>query len=78
MFTRGGFQNITEQLKGRKEVQVISTTGHGEFHARISKDESEISWELSYADLEGTIQQSHIHCGPPNNTGGISVWPDHA
>jgi CHRD domain-containing protein len=74
VFTQGGFQNITEQLTGLKEVPVISTTGHGEFHARISKDESEISWELSYADLEGTIQQSHIHLGPPNNTGGISVW----
>jgi CHRD domain-containing protein len=74
VFTQGGFQNITEQLTGLKEVQVISTTGHGEFHARISKDESEISWELSYADLEGAVQQSHIHFGPPNNTGGIAVF----
>ena len=74
VFTQGGFKDITEQLTGLKEVPVISTTGHGEFHARISKDESEIAWELSYADLEGTITQSHIHFGPPNNTGGISVF----
>jgi hypothetical protein len=29
---------------------------------------------LSYADLEGAVQQSDIHFGPPNNTGGISVF----
>ena len=73
-FTQGGFKLIAEQLTGLKEVQVVSTTGNGEFHARISNDEMEISWELSYADLEGTVQQAHIHFGPPNNTGGISVW----
>ena len=74
VFTQGGFKNITEQLTGLKEVPVISTTGNAEFQARISNDESQISWELSYADLEGAIQQSHIHFGPPNNTGGISVF----
>ena len=73
-FTQGGFKRITEQLTGFKEVPVISTTGHGEFHARISNDETEISWELSYADLEGAVQQAHIHFGPPNNTGNISVF----
>jgi hypothetical protein len=74
VFTQGGFKQISEQLTGLKEVPVISSTGQGEFHARISNDESEIVWELSYADLEGAIQQSHIHFGPPNNTGGISVF----
>jgi hypothetical protein len=74
VFTQGGFKRISEQLTGLKEVPVISSTGQGEFHARISNDESQIEWELSYADLEGAISQSHIHFGPPNNTGGISVF----
>jgi hypothetical protein len=74
VYTQGGFKNITEQLTGLKEVPVISTIGQGEFHARISNDDSQIEWELSYTDLEGGIQQSHIHFGPPNNTGGISVF----
>jgi len=74
VFTQGGFKNITEQLTGFKEVPVISTTGHGEFRARIANDESSIAWELSYAGLEGAVQQSHIHFGPPNNTGNISVF----
>jgi hypothetical protein len=76
VFTQGGFRNISEQLTGFKEFPVISTTGHGEFRARISNDESSISWELSYAELEGTITQAHIHFGPPNTAimGNISVF----
>jgi hypothetical protein len=71
----GGFNRISEVLNGFKEVPVISTTGHGEFRARISNDESQITYRLSYEDIEGgTVTQSHIHFGPPNNTGGISVW----
>lgn len=70
----GGFKILHEELSGLKEVPVISTTGRGEFWAQISNDESAIRWQLSYADLEGDIQQAHIHFGPPNNTGGISVF----
>jgi hypothetical protein len=71
----GGFKSIREVLTGFKEVPVISTTGHGEFRARISDDESQITYELTYADIEGgSVTQAHIHFGPPNNTGNISVW----
>jgi hypothetical protein len=72
--TDDGFKNIRELLTGLKEVPVISTTGHGSFTARISNNDSQIEWELSYADLEGAVQQAHIHFGPPNNTGNISVF----
>lgn len=61
-------------LTGYDEVPTISTVATGEFTARISKDETEIEYELSYKDLEGTVQQAHIHIGPRQNTGGISVW----
>jgi hypothetical protein len=73
-FSQGGFKNIREQLTGLKEVPVISTTGNGEFRARINSDETEITYRLTYTALEGTVLQSHIHFGPPNNTGGISVF----
>jgi hypothetical protein len=72
--TDDGFKNIRELLTGLKEVPVISTTGHGSFTARISDNDSQIEWELSYADLEGDVLQAHIHFGPPNNTGNISVF----
>jgi hypothetical protein len=70
----GGLRRLREVLTGHKEVPVISTTGHAVFSATINREETEIRYSLKYADLEGTITQSHIHFGPPNNTGGISVF----
>jgi hypothetical protein len=69
-----GFKKISEILTGWQEVPSVSTTGNGEFNARISNDESRIDWELSYADLEGAIQQAHIHIGNKGVNGGISVF----
>jgi len=69
-----GFKKISEILTGWQEVPSVSTTGNGEFNARISNDESRIDWELSYADLEGSIQQAHIHIGNKGVNGGISVF----
>jgi hypothetical protein len=70
----GGSRSFRLRLRGLDEVPVISTTGHGTFRARINHDETEIAWQLSYADLEGAVQQAHIHFGPPNNTGGVSIF----
>ena len=69
-----GFKRISELLTGYEEVPAVSTTGNGSFTARISKDESEIAWELSYSDLEGAVQQAHIHLGQKSVNGGISVF----
>jgi len=69
-----GFKNIREVLTGYQEVPVVSTTGSGEFRARISNDGSSIEYTLSYADLEGAVQQSHIHIGQAGVNGGISVF----
>jgi hypothetical protein len=66
---------INEVLSGYEETLVaLSTTGNGEFLARISNDESQITYELSYADLEGAITQAHIHLGARAQSGGISVF----
>jgi CHRD domain len=69
-----GFKKISEFLTGYEEVPSVSTTGNGTFNARISNDESRIEWELSYSDLEGAVQQSHIHIGNVSVNGGISVF----
>ena len=69
-----GFKKISEFLTGYEEVPSVSTTGNGNFTARISNDESRIDWELSYSDLEGAIQQAHIHIGNVGVNGGISVF----
>ena len=70
-----GFKRISEILTGYEETPAaISTTGNGTFTARISNDESRIDWELTYNDLQGAVQQSHIHFGRPGTTGGITVF----
>lgn len=70
-----GFKRISELLTGYEETPAaISTTGNGEFTARISNDETRIDWELSYSDLQGAVQQSHIHFGAKGTTGGITVF----
>jgi hypothetical protein len=70
-----GFKKISEYLSGYEETpSAVSTTGNGTFNARISNDNSRIDWELSYADLEGAVQQAHIHFGQKGVTGPISVF----
>jgi hypothetical protein len=70
-----GFKKISEFLTGYEETpSAVSTTGNGTFNARISDDESRIDWELSYSDLEGAVQQAHIHFGQKSVTGPISVF----
>jgi hypothetical protein len=70
-----GFKNISEILTGYEETpSAVSTTGIGAFTARISNDQSRIDWELAYADLEGAVQQAHIHFGQKSVSGPISVF----
>jgi hypothetical protein len=70
----GGFRRIREFLSGFEEVPSVSTTGEGEFSARINKAETEITYSLSYSDLEGAVQQAHIHLGQRGANGGITVF----
>lgn len=70
-----GFKNVSEILTGYQETpSAVSTTGVGAFAARISNDESRIDWELTYADLEGAVQQAHVHFGQKGVVGPISVF----
>lgn len=70
-------------LTGYEEVPAISTTGNGEFRARIFNEPSptiitgdapRIEYELSYSNLQGNVTQAHIHLGQMSVNGGISVW----
>lgn len=69
-----GFKKINEFLHGYEEVPSVSTTATGDFEAKISRDGSRIDWELHYEDLEGAVQQAHIHFGQKGVNGGISVF----
>ena len=67
-----GFVNIRELLTGYEEVPSVSTAARGQFDARIRGDE--IEWQLSYSDLEGAVQQAHIHFAQAGVNGGIVVF----
>ena len=73
--TAQNFKTIKEVLTGYEETpSAVSTSGNGIFNARISNDGAQIDWELSYSDLEGAVQQAHIHFGQKSVTGPISVF----
>jgi hypothetical protein len=66
-------QHFKARLHGFQEVPAISSTGRGEWTARIRGDA--VDWELSYEGLEGTITTaSHIHLGQKDVNGGVSVF----
>lgn len=61
-------------LAGYQENPDISTTAAGSFEAQIDDAARTIDYTLTYADLEGTVQQAHVHFGKRALNGGISVW----
>jgi hypothetical protein len=74
-FTEEGNRRFSEFLNGLKEAPaIVSTTGDGTFEAVISRDDTEISYTLTFKQLEGDVRQAHIHIGHPQNSGGIVLW----
>jgi hypothetical protein len=73
---RDAQNTLRERLTGYEENPLaLSTTGNGQFRARIDEDRQEISYQLSYADLEGgPVTQAHIHFGSKSQVGGVSVF----
>lgn len=67
-------RRIAAVLRGVEEPPSVSSTGRGMFRAAIAPDESSISYTLAYSDLEGDVQQSHIHLGQRGVNGGIAVF----
>ena len=62
------------RLSGWQEVPAVSTTGSGDFVARIEDDQT-ITYALRYANLEGTTTvASHIHVGQPGVNGGVAAF----
>jgi hypothetical protein len=61
------------RMQGFNEVPAISSTGRGEWSARLRGDA--VDWELSYEGLEGTVTTAaHIHLGQRDVNGGVSVF----
>lgn len=70
----GGGKEFNERLSGYEEVPAVSTAASGKFRAQVRADRGEISYRLRWEDLEGTVQQSHIHLGQFSVNGAIEVF----
>jgi hypothetical protein len=62
------------KLTGFEEAPVIITDASGELRLTINEAAGTIAYQLTYADLEGTVTQAHIHIGQANVAGGVSIW----
>ena len=62
-------------LLGTNEVPPISTGGHGRLRLELNRDETNIHFELSYQDLEGTpASVAHVHFAPSNVNGMVMFF----
>jgi hypothetical protein len=61
-------------LEPTEEVPSLSSVAKGRFRATIDDVNQTITYELSYAGLEGDVLQAHIHVGQHSVNGGVSVF----
>src|SRR5919198_3529167 len=67
-------ERIQATLTGYQEVPAVSTPASGQFRATIADDGRSIDYVLTFSNLVGTVQQSHIHFAQRGVNGGIVVW----
>lgn len=65
---------ITKRLGGYQEVLAVSTAASGSVRLRVDPAAGTIAYTVRYADLEGSVLQSHIHFGSRTEAGGISAF----
>ena len=70
----GNHNNPRGHLSGYQEVPTLSTPGEGRFRSHIDRKNQAIHYELSYADLESTVTQAHIHFSARGLNGPIVVF----
>jgi hypothetical protein len=66
--------HLRAHLNGFNEVPGNFTAGHAVFDARISDDESTITFTLAYANLSGPPTVAHVHFGQPQTNGAPSFF----
>lgn len=74
-----GRHEVKAKLTGFQETPAISTPGHGKFQAKLSDDETTVTFELTYADLKGVDEGgaptvAHVHLGQRGVAGGAAVF----
>jgi CHRD domain-containing protein len=67
-------EHIEAHLTGYQEVPSVSTPARGQFNAKVARDEQSIDYELTFGDIVGTVQQSHIHIAQRGVNGSVVIW----
>src|SRR5687768_8360704 len=62
------------RLRGFEEVPSLSNFARGRFQAVLSEDGTEITYTLSYRQVQGTVTEAHIHLGNPGVNGDVMVF----
>lgn len=62
------------RLLGISQVPPVATAAAGNFRARLSADEQEIQYELTYENLSTDALFAHIHFGHSTDNGGIMAF----
>jgi hypothetical protein len=70
----GKKQLKADGLGGYQENPDISTVANGSFEVSINDEDRTFTYTLSYSDLEGTVQQAHIHFGKRAVNGGVALF----
>ena len=70
----GGGGDFETDLDGFEEVPSVSTIAGAEMRAEVNRAGTELRYRLGYRNLEGEVQQGHIHLGQEGVNGGIVVF----
>ena len=70
----GGGNDFETDLNGYEEVPSVSTRAGAEVQAEVNRAGTELRYRLHYRNLEGDVEQAHIHLGQEGANGGIVVF----
>jgi len=62
------------RLRGFEEVPATSVPSSGFFTATVNDAGTEVSYELTYSNIEGNVTQAHLHFAQRGVNGGIMVF----
>ncbi len=70
----GPVRRFRAHLVGLEETPSVFTAGSAILTATISKDDSQIDFELTYENLSGLPAAAHVHFGQRGVAGGVSFF----
>jgi hypothetical protein len=73
-FADAKFKFSTDLSGYNETASTLNSPASGTFVAIVSKDETQISYTLTFEGLATPVQQAHIHFGRPGLTGGVALF----